>query len=91
LKYKNVGGNQSVMNRKTVNDSPVMIFAPYEAVFKDGPPTLDHFKRTVKSLSRTDTLLWCARVNLILADPNLDERAKQQQFLDIFFESQQIE
>lgn len=69
----------------------VMISAPYGAVFSDGPPTFEYFKRIVRSLSRTDTLFWCARLNLILADPNLDNRAKQQQFLDMFFTSQQID
>ena len=67
------------------------VFVPYDAVFSDGPATFDVFKRVLKSLSRTDTLFWCSRLNLILADPQLGETAKQQQCLDIFFSSQQIQ
>lgn len=66
------------------------ILVPYQAVFSDGSATFDHFKRIVKSLSRTDALFWCARLNLILGDPNLDSRTKQQHFLDMFFTPQQI-
>lgn len=67
------------------------MFVPYDAVFDDGPTTFEHFKQVVKSLSRTDTLFWCARLNLILADSNAEEKAKQQYCLDCFFTSQQIQ
>ena len=42
-------------------------------------------------MSRTDALFWCARLNLLDADPSLDVRTKQQQFLEIFFLPNQIE
>ncbi|MCX5819473.1 MAG: hypothetical protein NT047_06140 [Deltaproteobacteria bacterium] len=71
--------------------NPVSVHVPYNVVFSDGPVTFDHFKKVVKSLSRTDTLFWCARLNLILSDPSLDEKTKQQQVLDCFFIGQQIE
>jgi hypothetical protein len=82
---------QNIMTEKAVNFDPVGIFAPYDAVFNDGVTTFEHFKQVLKLLSRTDTLFWCARLNLILADSNLDEKAKQQQFLDFFFTEQQID
>lgn len=71
--------------------NPVGVFLPYDAVFSDGPMSFDHFKQIVKSLSRTDTLFWCARLNLILADPHVDEKSKQQCCLDYFFTPQQIQ
>ena len=52
--------------------NPVGVYVPYDAVFSDGPVTFDYFKKVVKSLSRTDTLFWCARLNLIIADPRVD-------------------
>lgn len=71
--------------------NPVSVHVPYDVVFSDGPVTFDYFKQIVKSLSRTDTLFWCARLNLILAYPNLDEKTKQQQVIDCIFTGQQIE
>ena len=80
------------MNNGTASSlNPVSVHVPYDVVFGDGPTTFDHFKKVVKSLSRTDTLFWCARLNLILSDPSLDEKTKQQQVLDCFFTEQQIE
>ena len=76
----------------TSSPNPVGCFdVPYAAVFSDGPATFDHFKKVVKSLSRTDTLFWCARLNLIIADPKVDEKTKQQHCLDHFFAPQQIQ
>ena len=71
--------------------NPVGVYVPYDAVFSDGPVTFDYFKKVVKSLSRTDTLFWCARLNLIIADPRVDEKTKQQHCLDLFFAPQQIQ
>jgi len=76
---------------RTSSLNPVGVFLPYEAVFSDGPASFDHFKQVVNSLSRTDTLFWCARLNLIIADPNVDEKTKQQHCLDHFFAPQQIQ
>ena len=77
--------------RKVTDLNPSWVFVPYETLFHDGPATFDRFKQVLEKLSRTDTLFWCARLNLILADPNLDEKTKQQQILDCFFTGQQIE
>ncbi len=71
--------------------NPTWIHVPYETLFHDGPVTFDRFKQLLKTLSRTDTLFWCARLNLILANPNLNEKTKQQRVLDCFFTEQQIE
>jgi hypothetical protein len=73
------------------NLNPTGVYVPYDAVFSDSSMTFDHFKQVVKLLSRTDALFWCARLNLIIADPHVDEKIKQQQCLDQFFTSQQIQ
>lgn len=77
--------------RKVTNLNPSWVHVPYETLFHDGPVTSYRFKHILESLSRTDTLFWCARLNLILANPNLNEKTKQQQVLDCFFTGQQIE
>jgi hypothetical protein len=79
------------MTEKSTDPNPFTVFVPYDAVFSEGAATFDHFKQVVKSLSRTDTLFWCARLNLILADPNMDEKTKQEYYLNCFFTSQQIQ
>lgn len=73
------------------NLNPIKISIPYNAVFTEGAASFEYFKQLVKSLSRTDTLFWCARLNLILADPNIDENTKQSFYLQCFFTSQQIQ
>lgn len=51
----------------------------------------DTFIRLLGWLSRTDTLFWCARLNLILSSSaNDDEISKQQHFLDLFLTSAEI-
>jgi hypothetical protein len=80
-----------MMDEKSTNPNPVTIFVPYDAVFSDGSATFDHFKQVIKSLSRTDTLFWCARLNLILADHKMDEKTKQEYYLNCFFIPQQIQ
>ncbi|HKM77707.1 MAG TPA: hypothetical protein VJZ03_01410, partial [Candidatus Bathyarchaeia archaeon] len=80
-----------MITKNTTTSNPVISFTPYNAVFSDGAATFDHFKQILKSLSRTDTLFWCARLNLILADPNMDEKTKQEYYLNCFFTAQQIQ
>jgi hypothetical protein len=71
--------------------NPTVVFVPYDVVFSDGPATFGKFKQVMRLLSLTDTLFWCARLNLILADPGLEEKAKQQRVLDLFFTEEQIQ
>jgi hypothetical protein len=80
-----------MMTEKLTETNPIKIFVPYDAVFSEGVATFDHFKKLVKSLSLTDTLFWCARLNLILADSKTDEQAKQEYYLNCFFTAQQIQ
>lgn len=77
--------------RKIVNPNPSAVFIPYEEIYEDGLANIDLLKQAINSLSRTDTLFWCARMNLILADPNLDDKSKQQCILHLFFNPEQIQ
>ena len=45
----------------------VDMFVPHEAVFPDLPGDFQEFKRLLRTLSRTDTLFWCARINLLVS------------------------
>lgn len=80
-----------MITKNATTFNPMITFAPYGAVFSDGAATFDYFKQVLKSLSRTDTLFWCARLNLILSDTKMDQKTKQEYYLDCFFTTQQIQ
>ena len=65
----------------------VSSYVPASFVFPEGDNDFDGFKSLIKGLSRTDTILWCSRLNLMLANPHLDERKKQQYAVSLFFDS----
>jgi hypothetical protein len=68
-----------------------MVYVPLLAVFPDAAPDFASFCSTVRSLSRTDTIFWCARLNLILSNPqNLDEKGKQEYAVRHFFDESEI-
>jgi len=68
-----------------------MVYVPVSAVFPDVTPDFATFCATVRSLSRTETISWCAHLNLIVANPqNHDEKCKPQYGLSIFFDAQEI-
>src|SRR5437899_1068962 len=54
---------------RTPRDSTLQVFVPHAAVFPDSPGDFAEFKRLVRLLSRTDALLWCARLNLLMGHP----------------------
>lgn len=80
-----------MMNKRTLDQNPVKVLVPYDAVFINNKTSFDHFKEILKSLSLTDTLFWCARLNLILADSKMDEKTKQEYYLDCFLTAQQLQ
>lgn len=45
------------------------VFVPAKEVFPDLSVDFDTFRSLVAGLSRTDTMLWCARLNLLLSNP----------------------
>ncbi len=48
---------------------PVIVIIPSNVLFPDDPCDYDDLVHAVRSLSRTDALFWCARLNHFLAHP----------------------
>ena len=68
-----------------------MAYVPVSAVFPDATPDFASFCATVRSLSRTETISWCAHLNLIVANPqNHDEKGKQQYGVTNCFDEREI-
>jgi len=64
---------------------------PVSKVFSDTSSDFETFKSLLTKLSLTDTLIWCARLNLIVSNPLTEYKAKQQYGLDIFFNAEEIQ
>lgn len=72
--------------------NPTGVYVPIHEVFPGVPSDFDAITSLLRKLSRTDALFWCARLNLIVSNPeNQDHRAKQQYGLSTFFTPGQIE
>lgn len=69
----------------------VGIFLPVSEVFPDTKNDFDTFKSLLNNLSLTDSLFWCARLNLIISDPEANQITKQQAGLSQFFTTEEIE
>jgi hypothetical protein len=68
------------------------VYVPLSAIFPQEPADFAAFCATVRTLSRTDTIFWCARLNLIVSNPqNADEGSKQRYCIGHFFDAQEIE
>lgn len=62
------------------------VYLPVSAVFPDLQSDFPTFKSLLLSLSRTDTLFWCSRLNLAVSDStDVDHLTKQQFGLNEFF------
>lgn len=71
---------------------PVGAFIPADAVFPGIQPTVDELKRQLACLSRTDALLWCARLNLIVSNGTYHDRLeKQRTAARIIFSPEELE
>ncbi len=67
------------------------VYVPVSAVFPDVHADFETLSSIVRGLSRTDTLFWCARLNLILSNPeNPNGTCKQQYAIDLFFDSEEV-
>jgi len=78
--------------RKATDLNPSWVHVPYELSFHDGPGDFrSRFKQVLEKLSRTDTLFWCARLSLILADPNSDAEKQPTASPRLFLYRAQIE
>lgn len=65
--------------------SPVGVFVPHGVPFPDSADDFAEFKGVVRSLSRTDTLLWCARLNLMLGFSDLIDPVEVQRRSAVYF------
>lgn len=71
--------------------SLVQVFAQHDVVFPSLPHDFEEFKRLVRSLSRTDTLLWCARLNLHFGHAIIDEpKDVQKRLVSTFFNNEEV-
>ena len=72
--------------------NPLGVFAPVSAVFPALGNDLDTFRSILSRLSLTDTILFCARLNLFVSNPlNQNHKAKQQDMLNILFSAEEID
>lgn len=56
------------------------VYIPVSEVFPGIESDFETFTSLLESLSRTDTLFWCARLNLVLSDPSTVDHIEKQQF-----------
>lgn len=68
----------------------IQVLVPYSAVF-DEPWDFSVFRSFVQMLSRTDAIIWCARLNLVLGNPSVPHIAAQEAAIIRFFDNSEIE
>ncbi len=73
-----------------MSSEKVGIFLPVSEVFPDTDNDFETFKFLLGNLSRTDSLFWCARLNLIVCDPEVNHLAKQEAGLNQFLTIEEI-
>lgn len=72
--------------------STVGVFAEHQKVFPGLPSDFAEFKRLVRTLSRTDALIWCARLNIHFGYPVKDAAHDvQQHFITLFLGRDEID
>src|SRR5688500_16787670 len=70
----------------------VGIFLPVSTIFPECVPSVMELKQQLRKLSRTDALLWCARLNLVISNATEENLLHKQRFgVQRFLNSQQIE
>lgn len=66
-------------------------FVQLADVFPELTTDFETFRSILRQLSRTDTLFWCARLNLIISNPAISDFKEKQEFgLARFFGSEEI-
>ncbi len=75
------------------NSNQIGVYVPVSEVFLGVPGDIGTFRSLLLNLSRTDTLIWCARLNLVVsANASCVDSLDAQQFgLNQFFTSNEIE
>lgn len=61
-------------------DMRVRIFLPLKAVFEDCNSTVEELRVQLAKLSRTDALIWCARLNLVVTNATHHDHMVKQGF-----------
>ena len=75
-----------------MNSNQVGVFIPVSEVFPSIQSDFETFKALLKDLSLTDTLFWCARINLIITNPLEKEHILRQRVaIDKFLTKNEIE
>lgn len=64
-------------------------FIPCNAIFPEAGTDFASFKDLVASLSLTDALLWCGRLNLVLTDPAIPAAHTQTYVADVFLSNEE--
>src|SRR5713226_1704990 len=65
-------------------------YIPLSALFPDIHNDFETFKSLLQGLSLTDTLFWCARLNLVISNPDADHIMGQEFALKQFLTADQI-
>jgi hypothetical protein len=60
--------------------NPIGVYIPVSEVFPEIQSDFTTFKALLEPLSLTDTLFWCARLNLVISDPSEQSHVAKQQF-----------
>jgi hypothetical protein len=79
------------MTLRKTNNSPVGVYVPISAVFPGMKNDMEIFRSILSGLSRTDTLFWCSRLNLVISTKNDIASIERQKFgLNQFFTVSEI-
>lgn len=79
------------MPQQAAMQNQVGVFVPVDAVFPDISATAATLKTLLSTLSRTDALIWCARLNLIVSNPSYENSWNKQLYgLHNFFSQDDI-
>ena len=54
------------------------VYLPVSELFPDTKSNFETFVSLLNGLSRTDSLFWCARLNLVISEPDIDHKTKQE-------------
>jgi hypothetical protein len=74
-----------------VASSEITSIVPFEVVFPDDSAEFTAFCNLVSSLSLTDALFWCGRLNLVLTNPHLTNQEAQTYFAFRFLDAQECQ
>jgi len=67
------------------------VYVPVSEIFPSVQSDFETFKSLLHDLSRTDTLFWCARLNLVISDSSTVDHLTRQQFgLNQFLTTEEI-